>query len=159
MTIGERIENVRERIEKAASRAGRNPKEIRLMGVSKFHGQAEIEEAISAGLFLFGENRVQEALVKFPAIKAAPSSSVELHMIGSLQRNKAKQALLLFDGIQSLDRDELICALGNAAALNKNNPDGNSCRAYSRPAFKFIHGPFPLVACRRSRSPSWYDFG
>jgi uncharacterized pyridoxal phosphate-containing UPF0001 family protein len=111
MTIKERIEKIRERIEKAALRSGRNPGEIRLMGVSKFHEPPEIEEAVKAGLFLFGESRVQEAVKKFPAIQEA-YPAVELHLIGSLQRNKVKNALLVFDGLQTLDRDELITALG-----------------------------------------------
>jgi len=112
MTIAERIENIRERMEKAACRSGRNPNEIRLMGVSKFHGASEIEEALSAGLFLFGESKVQEAQAKFPALKEK-HGKIELHMIGSLQRNKAKHALAVFDAIESLDRDELINTLGS----------------------------------------------
>ena len=114
MTIEERIGVIRERIEKAAHRSGRDPGGIRLMGVSKFHDAPEIEAAIKAGLFLFGESRVQEAVKKFPAIKEA-YPAVELHLIGSLQRNKVKDALAVFDGIQSVDRDELIIALGTAA--------------------------------------------
>jgi len=112
MSIGERIENIRERMEKAALRVGRKAEEIRLMGVSKFHTPPEIQEAIHAGLDLFGESRVQEAAQKFPALKAN-HPGLELHLIGSLQRNKAKQAFALFDAVQSVDRDELIAALGN----------------------------------------------
>ncbi|MDR2702009.1 MAG: YggS family pyridoxal phosphate-dependent enzyme [Spirochaetaceae bacterium] len=110
MTVAQRIENIRERMEKAACRSGRNPNEIRLMGVSKFQGAGKIEEAINAGLLLFGENKVQEAEEKFPSLKKN-HSGLELHMIGSLQRNKAKRALAVFDAVESLDRDELITAL------------------------------------------------
>jgi pyridoxal phosphate enzyme (YggS family) len=112
MTIAKQIENIRERVEKAACRSGRNPNEIRLMGVSKFHGASEIEEAVKAGLLLFGENKVQEAEGKFPSLKKN-HAELELHMIGSLQRNKAKHALAVFDAVESLDRDELITTLGN----------------------------------------------
>ena len=111
--MAERIGAIRERIEKAALRAGRKPETVRLMGVSKFHSEEAVREAIRAGLLLFGENRVQEAAAKFPPLTA---EGIELHLIGSLQRNKAKQAALLFDGIQSLDRDELVPALEKAAA-------------------------------------------
>jgi len=113
MSIGERIENIRERMEKAALRAGRKSEEIRLMGVSKFHEPLEIEGAIDAGLVLFGESRVQEAARKFPALKEK-KTGLELHLIGSLQRNKAKYVPSLFDAVQSVDRDELITALGNS---------------------------------------------
>ncbi|MDR2073216.1 MAG: YggS family pyridoxal phosphate-dependent enzyme [Spirochaetaceae bacterium] len=115
MSIRERIEEVRERIEKACLRSGRKPGEIRLMGVSKFHGPAAVEEALQGGLTFFGENRVQEAQGKFPPLRAA-YKNLELHMIGTLQRNKAKTAVAVFDGIQSLDRDELIITLGTLSA-------------------------------------------
>ncbi|MDR2471054.1 MAG: YggS family pyridoxal phosphate-dependent enzyme [Treponema sp.] len=112
--MAERIGDIRERIEKAAGRAGRKPGEIRLMGVSKFHGAEEVEEAIRAGLSLFGESRVREAAEKFPGINAR--HRVELHLIGALQRNKARQALEVCDGIQSVDRDELVRTLGALSA-------------------------------------------
>jgi pyridoxal phosphate enzyme (YggS family) len=115
MTIAERIGEIRERLEKAALRSGRKSGEIRLMGVSKFHSAEEVEEAIAAGICLFGENRVQEAAGKFPALQSA-HENIELHLIGSLQRNKTKNALAVFDCIQSVDRDELITTLGTLSA-------------------------------------------
>ncbi|MDR2210627.1 MAG: YggS family pyridoxal phosphate-dependent enzyme [Spirochaetaceae bacterium] len=115
MGIRQQIEEVRERIERACARSGRRTGEIRLMGVSKFHGPEAVEEAVKAGLTLFGENRVQEAQGKFLPLREV-YKNLELHMIGSLQRNKAKNALLVFDCIQSLDRDELITALGTLSA-------------------------------------------
>ncbi|MCL1815461.1 MAG: YggS family pyridoxal phosphate-dependent enzyme [Treponema sp.] len=118
MTIKERIEKIRERIEGAAIRSGRKPGEIRLMGVSKFHGAGEITEAVQAGLFLFGESRVQEAEGKFPPLKET-YPALELHLIGNLQQNKVKRAISVFDGIQSADRDELISALGTAVGKNR----------------------------------------
>ncbi|MDR2661681.1 MAG: YggS family pyridoxal phosphate-dependent enzyme [Treponema sp.] len=120
MTIVERIEAIRERIEKACIRSGRKPEEVALMGVSKFHEGDEIEEALRGGITLFGENRVQEALRKFLPLKEA-HGEIELHLIGSLQRNKAKSALTVCDAIQSLDRDELITALGSLT-LNRDRP-------------------------------------
>ncbi|MDR0586534.1 MAG: YggS family pyridoxal phosphate-dependent enzyme [Treponema sp.] len=113
MTIAERIDDVKSRIEKASVLSGRNAEEVRLMGVSKFHGTEKAEAALKAGLFLFGENRVQEAEGKFPALRE--KYVLELHMIGSLQRNKARPASALFDCIQSVDRDELVTTLGNIA--------------------------------------------
>jgi pyridoxal phosphate enzyme (YggS family) len=80
------------------------------MGVSKFHPLSRIEEAWKGGLKLFGENRVQEAAEKFSAFTASHPGS-ELHLIGTLQRNKAKIAARLFDGIQSADREEIITEL------------------------------------------------
>jgi pyridoxal phosphate enzyme (YggS family) len=120
MTIAGRIEKIRERIEKACIRSGRKPEEVTLMGVSKFHEGGEIEEALAGGINLFGENRVQEALRKFLPLKEA-HGEIELHLIGSLQRNKAKSALTVCDAIQSLDRDELITTLGSLT-LNRERP-------------------------------------
>jgi pyridoxal phosphate enzyme (YggS family) len=114
MTIKERIETIRERMEKAALKAGRNVSEIRLMGVSKFHDEAKITEAVNSGLLLFGESRVQEAASKFSPLKEK-NPALELHMIGSLQRNKAKLVPHLFNAVQSLDREEIITALGSIA--------------------------------------------
>jgi pyridoxal phosphate enzyme (YggS family) len=114
MTIAERIDDVKSRIEKAAVLSGRKAEEVRLMGVSKFHGAEKAEAALRAGLSLFGENRVQEAEGKFPALRE--KYPLELHMIGSLQRNKAKAASLLFDCIQSVDRDDLVTTLGTIAS-------------------------------------------
>jgi pyridoxal phosphate enzyme (YggS family) len=84
------------------------------MAVTKFQPRAAVEEARSSGIRLFGENRVQEAAEKFPAFGAGdppPFRDCELHMIGSLQRNKAKLASRIFDCIQSIDREELIAEL------------------------------------------------
>jgi uncharacterized pyridoxal phosphate-containing UPF0001 family protein len=75
------------------------------MGVSKFHPLEAVEEAWKAGIRLFGENRVQEGTEKFTAFnETRPRDQWELHLIGSLQRNKAKAAARFFDCIQSVDR-------------------------------------------------------
>jgi pyridoxal phosphate enzyme (YggS family) len=114
MNVAEAVARSRERIEAACLRSGRNPREIRLMGVSKFHSAEEVRSAWDAGIELFGESRVQEANDKFPALKEA-LPALELHLIGSLQRNKAKIAVELFDCVQSADRDELIVELAKRA--------------------------------------------
>lgn len=115
MSISKSIVKIQEIIHRTCNRIGRNPDEIKLMGVSKFHSAAEVEEAWNAGIRLFGENRVQEAGGKFPAFRENHPET-ELHLIGSLQRNKVKQALSLFDCVESVDRESLILELGKASA-------------------------------------------
>lgn len=98
---------IRECIEKAAERSARNASDIKLMAVTKFRSTEEIEAAYKAGIRLFGENRVQEALEKFGNTGInLPDAS--LHMIGSLQRNKVKSILPLVSCIHSVDRIELL---------------------------------------------------
>ncbi|MDR0556385.1 MAG: YggS family pyridoxal phosphate-dependent enzyme [Treponema sp.] len=111
MSITEAMLRVRERIENACARSGRSGEEIRLCAVSKFHGAPAVEEAYDAGQRLFGENRVQEASGKFAELKKT-RPDIQVHLIGGLQRNKAKAALGLFDCIQSVDRESLIDELG-----------------------------------------------
>lgn len=107
MSIAENYKIIDERVRNAEKLADRKPNSVRLMAVSKFHSAEEIEEAIAAGAKLFGENRVQEAAEKFPVlIEKYPD--IELHLIGSLQRNKVKQIVPLVSCIQSVDRLELI---------------------------------------------------
>ena len=107
MGVKENLESVREKILNAELKAGRKAGSVRLLAVSKFHLGAAVEEAISANQFLFGENRVQEANEKFPAIKEK-YPDVGLHLIGQLQTNKVKTAVKIADCIQSVDRIELI---------------------------------------------------
>ncbi len=98
-TIRENYLNVMERIEKAAQRAGRDPKEVKLVAVSKTVEVERIREAIDAGVSILGENYVQEARKKIEEI----GRQVEWHFIGHLQTNKAKYAVRLFDMIHSVD--------------------------------------------------------
>ncbi|MCX7656440.1 MAG: YggS family pyridoxal phosphate-dependent enzyme [Treponemataceae bacterium] len=107
MAIRDNLERIKERIEAACQRSGRKSSEIRLMGVSKFQSLPAIQEAWEAGLRLFGESRVQEARDKLEK-RHDLFPEMELHMIGRLQRNKVRQALLLFDCIQSIDRLEVL---------------------------------------------------
>jgi len=114
--ITARLELLEERIEAACRRSGRKRSEIQVMAVSKFHPPESVEAAYSAGIRLFGENRVQEAMKKFAGFwERYPRDGVgvQLHLIGSLQRNKAPAAASFFDCIQSVDRDSLIDELGN----------------------------------------------
>jgi pyridoxal phosphate enzyme (YggS family) len=104
------LAEVQGRIAEAARAAGRAPGEITLVAVSKTHGADRVQELIDAGQRVFGENRVQEAQDKFPALKAQ-NPDLELHLIGPLQTNKARDAVMLFDVIQSVDRDKLAAIL------------------------------------------------
>ncbi|GHV67843.1 YggS family pyridoxal phosphate enzyme [Spirochaetia bacterium] len=113
--IVQNINRIRENIENICRRIGRDPLEIELMGVSKFHPLEKVEEAWRGGLRLFGESRVQEAAAKFSGFREAHAGA-EIHLIGSLQRNKARAALSLFDCIQSVDRESLIEELGALTA-------------------------------------------
>src|SRR5690348_10267028 len=98
-----RRERILERIARAARLAGRDPAEVQLIAVSKGRSAAEIEAIIESGQRDFGENRVQEALSKWPSL-LADHQGLRLHAIGRLQSNKAADALKLFDVIHSLDR-------------------------------------------------------
>jgi len=105
-TIAANLADVRTRIAKAAEQAGRRASEITLVAVGKTHDAQTIAAAIAAGQNVFGENRVQEAKAKFPTLKAA-HPALELHLIGPLQSNKARDAVALFDAIHTLDRESL----------------------------------------------------
>jgi len=113
--IAARLERIEEKIEAACCRSGRKRQEIGLMAVTKFQPPEAVEAAWQAGIRLFGESRLQEARGKFGAFweSRARDGSHELHLVGSLQRNKAKAAAELFDCIQSVDRDSLIDMLGS----------------------------------------------
>jgi len=88
---------------------------VQLVAISKTHDAAAIEPLLAAGQRAFGENRVQEAQAKWPALREA-YAGVELHLVGQLQSNKAEEAVALFDCIHSLDRPSLVTALGKAMA-------------------------------------------
>jgi pyridoxal phosphate enzyme (YggS family) len=117
----ERLAEVRARIAKAARTAGREPDEVTLVAVSKTHGPEAIRPLLAAGQHAFGENRVQEAQSKWPALKAE-APDVALHLIGSLQSNKAEEAVALFDVIHSVDRPSLVAALARAMAKTGRRP-------------------------------------
>lgn len=121
VTASTGLEYVRNEIVRACRDAGRNPAEITLIAVSKTFGPDAIEPAISAGQRVFGENRVQEAKAKWPAL-LAKHANVELHLIGPLQSNKAKEAVAFFDAIHSVDRASLCEALVKEIARQERQP-------------------------------------
>ncbi len=106
-TLAAACAEVRQRIEAAARRAGRQPSEVRLMAVTKGFPRETVQAALSAGLTLFGENRVQEAEEKFVEL----AGLCEIHLIGHLQRNKARTAAAIFSCVQSIDKAETAEAL------------------------------------------------
>lgn len=108
-----RLADVRANIAKVCKPARREPADVTLIAVSKTHDAPEIQPLIDAGQRVFGENRVQEAQAKWPALRAA-YPDIELHLIGQLQSNKAEEAVALFDVIHSLDRPSLLTALAKA---------------------------------------------
>ena len=110
ITLGERIAGVRDQISAAAKRAGRGGGDVKLIAVSKTFAGGQIEPVILAGQKLFGENRVQEAQGKWPELKAR-YPEVELHLIGPLQSNKARDAVDLFDVIHTIDRPKIARAI------------------------------------------------
>ena len=116
MGIEDALRKVQENIIKAARKSGRDPDEIRLVAVTKTVGLDRIAEAAQAGAVIFGENRVQEAKQKISTFKSQiPDSPVEWHLIGSLQKNKAKTAGQLFELIHSLDSSDLAGTLNKCA--------------------------------------------
>ena len=115
------LDEVKEKISKAAKLAGRKPDDVTLIAVSKTQPAARILGLISAGQRVFGENRVQEAEEKWPAIRAA-HDDVQLHLIGQLQSNKAEEAVRLFDAIHSVDRESLVSALARAMGKTGRRP-------------------------------------
>ena len=103
-TLLEKIKNIYRKISSAAIRSGRNPFDVKLIAVTKTVDTGRIKEAISLGLRVFGENRVQEAKEKISNLSHnVPDCKLEWHMIGHLQKNKVKAAVRLFDVIHSLD--------------------------------------------------------
>jgi pyridoxal phosphate enzyme (YggS family) len=112
-TSADRLTAIRARMNAAAKLARRPGEDIHLIAVSKTRSAQDIEPLILEGQRLFGENRVQEAASKWPALKER-HPEVELHLIGQLQSNKAEEAVALFDMIHSVDRLSLVTALGKA---------------------------------------------
>jgi hypothetical protein len=108
------LEQIEERIQAACLRSGRTRSEIAVMAVTKFQNAQDVQAAWQAGIRLFGESRVQEAAEKFLSFRDAHGfADSKLHLVGSLQRNKAKTASHIFDCIQSVDRESLIDTLGS----------------------------------------------
>lgn len=119
--IAQALARVRERIAEAALRANRPPEAVTLVAVSKTHPGEAVAAALAAGQAVFGENRVQEAAAKFPALRPA-HPGLRLHLIGALQTNKARDAVRVADVIEVLDRPKLAAALQDAMAKEGRAP-------------------------------------
>src|ERR1700689_4342655 len=121
MNRTEGIAAVREQIAVACRDAGRDPATVTLVAISKTFGAEAIEPVIAAGQRLFGENRVQEAKAKWPPL-ISRHSGAELHLVGSRQSNKAREAVALFDAIHSVDRTSLAAALAREILRQARRP-------------------------------------
>lgn len=119
--VAARLGLVRQEMALAAEAADRDPATVRLVAVTKTVPPAAIEEAIGAGQRLFGENRVQEARAKWPELKER-HPGLELHLIGPLQSNKLREAVALFDVIETVDRAKLARALAEEVARAGKGP-------------------------------------
>jgi pyridoxal phosphate enzyme (YggS family) len=119
--IASRLADVRARIACAESDAGRRPGSVTLVAVSKTFTADVIVQALEAGQRVFGENRVQEAAAKWPGLKER-WPDVELHLIGPLQSNKAREAVRLFDVIETVDRPSLASTLAAEIARQDRHP-------------------------------------
>ena len=121
MTIKDNYNRLKDDVIETALKCGRNPDEIKIIAVSKTFSVDKIQEAVNSGITIFGENKVQEAALKFPHIK----DPYELHMIGHFQSNKSREALKLFDVIHSIDK------ISTASKLNsESEKNGKILRIY-----------------------------
>ena len=113
--VGANLDGVRRRIAEACARCGRRPEEVRLVAVSKTYSAAAVREAAACRQRIFGENRVQEAAVKVPMCPG----TLEWHLIGHLQSNKAAAAVRLFDWVYSVDSPKLLRMLEEAGLVER----------------------------------------
>lgn len=127
-SLAERIAAVRDRIAESCRRAGRDPSEVRLVAVSKTRPASDIEAAAALGITDFGENRIQEAAAKLPGLEV----SITPHLIGHLQRNKARQAAGLFPVIQSVDSVALAHRLSGMVGRGVVPPGGPPIRVLAQ---------------------------
>lgn len=119
MQVKENLKIIRNAISQCEVSCGRIPGSVKLLAVSKFHPVEEIQEAVSENQLMFGENRVQEAMEKFPSL-IENHPQIQLHIIGQLQTNKVKNAVKIADYIQSVDRLELVAEIEKQCAkINK----------------------------------------
>ena len=133
MNFFENYRHIRERIDERARAAGRKPEDIRIVAVSKTFPPETVQAAIDQGIRLFGENRVQEAKAKIPAL----SGDFRFHLVGHLQSNKARDAVGLFDLIHSIDKastarrvgDEALGAEKTQAVLIQGNTSAESTKS------------------------------
>jgi PLP dependent protein len=120
-TLETPLAKVRAEIARACAEARRDPASVTLVAISKTFGAEAIEPVIAAGQRVFGENRVQEAKAKWPTLRER-HPGIELHLVGSLQSNKAKEAVALFDAVHSVDRASLAEALAKEIVRQGRTP-------------------------------------
>jgi pyridoxal phosphate enzyme (YggS family) len=120
-SLANNLKDVRARIEAAARAAGRTPDAVRLVAVSKFNPAATVRAVLGVGQRVFGENRVQEALLKFPALRDE-FPDLALHLIGPLQTNKVREAVAHFDVIETVDRTRLAEAVAREMERGGRRP-------------------------------------
>ena len=121
MTVTSNLSEIRQTISKSCATSGRKISDVTLVAVSKFQDDGKIEEALGAGLRVFGENRVQEAESHWEA-RRAQYPDLKLHLIGSLQSNKTKEAVALFDVIETIDRTSIAEEIAKECAKQGKNP-------------------------------------
>lgn len=121
MTIIDRLNDTKAAIARAATDCGRAPAAVTLVCVTKTFPGEDVVPLIEAGHRIFGENRVQEAMGKWPALRAK-APDIELHLIGPLQSNKTREAVETFDVIQSVDREKIAQALSEEIARSGKRP-------------------------------------
>jgi hypothetical protein len=119
--ISAHLDEIRSRMRAALERAGRAPDSAALIAVAKTHPAEAVVEALAAGQRVFGENRVQEAMAKYTALRAG-HPDLDLHLIGPLQTNKVKEAVATFDAIHTVDRPKLAAALAAEIARSAKRP-------------------------------------
>lgn len=118
----DRLELIRHRVERARRRFGPPPDQVELVAVSKTFPADEIVPFLDAGQRVFGENRVQEAAAKWPQLRQS-YDGIKVHLIGPLQTNKVRQAIELFDVIETVDRDRLAEYLSREFAHTLKRPE------------------------------------
>jgi pyridoxal phosphate enzyme (YggS family) len=119
--VADHLRQIRDQIAAAAKAAGRDPSDVTLVAVSKAQPEERVLAALEAGQRVFGENYVQPALARWPALKQL-HPDVQLHMIGPIQTNKAKDVVGLFDVIETVDREKLARALAKEMAAQDRRP-------------------------------------
>jgi len=121
MTILDNLKTIQSQITKSCVQARRDKKEVTLVAVSKFQSDEKIDEGLNAGILVFGENRVQEAESHW-AKRRAKYPDLQLHLIGALQTNKAKDAVALFDVIETVDRTSVAETIAKECSKQNKNP-------------------------------------